>query len=361
MNRAAIMHNLRVKSFPDGSSEVLLANRAVFREAGWEQLGKRTNVLEPPQEDPAELSQYALERLERSEVAKARANLDRAKRRARTMLRDYALCTPMRYFLTFTFDPKKVDRYSVPDTVRKFGQWMANHVRRNGISYVAVAEYHKDGAVHFHALVTEGLSMADSGTMIPPGGGRPRKPSSKAQRAAWVASGGRVVYNVSGWPYGFSTAMELYGDYHAAVGYVCKYITKAPAKIGGRWFYSGGKLGTPDVLWADVDFEAVCRQYQVTEVECRDLPGVRMVKFTIPPAASAASEDTKRAGRRPAQGGAKPRPTDARTPAASGQRPAPSQHPAGGHPGGAKPRQGPGAPPERGTEAGGGHRRQAPP
>lgn len=282
MNEYGIYHNLRVKSFPDGTSECMVANRAIFREPGWEQRGKQTSVpVQREAVEAVEQSVYALERAEAMEAAKARENLARAKRRARNQLRDYAMCTPMRYFLTLTFAPEKVDRYDVRATVRRFGQWMSNQVKRRGISYVAVAEYHKDGAIHFHALVTEGLAMADSGTMVPPEGGRPRRPRSKAQRDLWTRQGGRTVYNVTGWPYGFSTAMELYGDYHAAVGYVCKYITKAPGKIGGRWFYSGGKLGRPDVLLADVDCAAVCQQHQVKEIPCPSLHGTWLGFFTI--------------------------------------------------------------------------------
>ncbi len=283
MNKYAIFHSARIKSFPDGSSEVLIADRQIFREPGWEERPRNSGGgrYQKAGEDVGDMSFYALERLEEEEERRARDNLARAKRRARTMLRDYALCTPMRYFLTLTFDPKKIDRYSVEDTVRKFGQWMGNQVRRRGIAYVAVAEYHKDGAVHFHALVTQGLKMADSGTMVPPEGGKPRKPRSAAQRAAWEAEGGHTVYNVAGWPYGFSTAMELYGDYHAAVGYVCKYITKAEAKIGGRWYYSGGQLERPDVLFADLDFDQVCAEYRAEPIPCPGLPGVRMALVRI--------------------------------------------------------------------------------
>ena len=54
-----------------------------------------------------------------------------------------------------------------------------------------------------------------------------------------------VVYNLPGWSLGFTTAMELYGVYPAAVAYVCKYIGKDGAKPAGRWYYSGGDLKEP--------------------------------------------------------------------------------------------------------------------
>ena len=58
------------------------------------------------------------------------------------------------------------------------------------------------------------------------------------------------------WKLGFSTAIELYGEYRSAVGYVCKYISKAQEKIGGRWYYSGGQLDKPSVSLTDIDFDA---------------------------------------------------------------------------------------------------------
>ena len=117
-----------------------------------------------------------------------------------------------------------------------------------------VPEYHKKGGLHFHALINDVLPKVDSGT-ISLRGKKPHRPRSEAQRAAWLASGGRTVYNLSAWGWGFSTAIYLYGDRAAAVGYVTKYITKAQKKIGGRWYYSGGELRRPVVTTTRLDFD----------------------------------------------------------------------------------------------------------
>lgn len=65
--------------------------------------------------------------------------------------------------------------------------------------------------------------------------------------------------------------MRLYGDRAAAVGYVCKYITKAPAKVGGRWYYSGGQLALPAVSLCYVDdidnYEGA--EFQISALNCR--------------------------------------------------------------------------------------------
>ena len=77
-----------------------------------------------------------------------------------------------------------------------------------------------------------------------------------AERRRLLDGGAHIVYNLPGWDFGFTTALELYGDRRAAVGYVVKYITKAERKIGGRWYYSGGNLRRPEVRALDLDFDA---------------------------------------------------------------------------------------------------------
>ena len=102
--------------------------------------------------------------------------------------------------------------------------------------YVLVPELHKDGAVHFHGFFNDALSVTDSGH----------------------ADGhGHKVFNLPRWTFGFSTAIKLYGDYAAATAYVCKYVRKQEQKIGGRWFYSGGKLAKPTLTYPAFDLEDV--------------------------------------------------------------------------------------------------------
>ena len=163
-------------------------------------------------------------------------NLDRAKRRARSAVRDLAFSNDFTFFVTLTLDRQKVNRYDVAEITRKLNRWLDNHVRRNGLAYVLVAERHKDGAVHFHGFFNDALPVVDSGHTDPKG---------------------HTVYNLPAWDLGFTTAIRLYGDRHKAVGYVCKYITKAQEKIGGRWYYSGGALDRPEVTYSNVDFAAL--------------------------------------------------------------------------------------------------------
>lgn len=255
-----ILHNAKVKVYPDGRACLLVLDRPVIRAAGWEA------------ERPAEGSSWE----ELGEDEKEARNLSRAQRRAKTAVFDLAMCNPLRYFLTLTIDSQRCERYDPTEILRHLRYWLDNNVRRRGLLYVLIPELHKDGAVHFHALVNDALQLVDSGTMIPPAGGKPSRPRSAAQRAAWLTNGGAVVYNVPGWSWGFSTAIELHGDRDRAIGYVTKYITKSTAKIGGRWYYSGGELQRPEGFTADLDCGKAFTNRDVFEIQELGCKGVKI-------------------------------------------------------------------------------------
>ena len=236
---AEISRNCKQKIYPDGSQEFLFCSRPIFGRAGWEEVDADHEVFR------ADVS---------NEKADAAANVDRARRRARAALRDIALCSDFQYFVTLTLDKERVDRYDAGTVFRKLNNWLDNAVRRQGLAYVLVPEHHADGALHFHGLFNDALRRVDSGTLSIPGEKRPRRVRSKKQRAELIAAGARPVWNLPDWGLGFSSAIELYGERGQAVNYVCKYIGKEGEKIGGRWYYSGGKICRPEVRYLDAVF-----------------------------------------------------------------------------------------------------------
>lgn len=248
-----ILHNQRIKEYPQGFVEVLTSSRPVFREPGYEPASKWASEPRQRREAPSAAE----------DDGRKAANVQRAVRRAKQNLRDLALCNEMKYFVTLTLDGAVIDRHDMAAITRRLNAWCSNMVQRAGLAYILVPERHKDGAVHFHGFVNDAVKVMDSGTVSLPGGGKPRKPRSKVQRDEWLANGGHIVYNLPDWPMGFTTAIELYGDPVAAVNYCCKYIGKqqaadgVPEKIGGRWFYHGGCHNKPDVRYADVDFDSM--------------------------------------------------------------------------------------------------------
>lgn len=246
-----ISKTCKIKVYPCGNMAAVACNAPIFRRPGWER--RKTEVMPGGLTETAE-AEAAGPEAEAEEAGTAQpnpANVERSRRRALAAVRDYCLSNDFKYFVTLTLDKAKIDRYDYGEIIAAMRIWCDNQVRRKGLYYVLVPELHKDGALHFHGFFPEGVQVVDSGTVIPPEGGRPRKPRSKRQRSEWLEGGGHVVYNLPDWGYGYSTAIELYGTYSAAVAYVCKYISKAAGKVGGRWYYHGGRLRRPDVIYTD--------------------------------------------------------------------------------------------------------------
>lgn len=242
-SKEQIFHNGRAKIYPSGDVFISVFSSDILRESGWEERRPRPRSAGTATGDTA-----------------------RSKRRARSAVFDLAMSNDFRFFVTLTLDKKQVDRYDPAAVTRKLNVWLDNQVRRKGLKYVLVPELHKDGAIHFHGLFNDALRVIDSGT-IDIGTGKPRKPRSARQREEWISAGGHVIYNLPGWSLGYTTAIELYGERAQAVNYVCKYITKAQEKIGGRWYYSGGDLARPDTVLFDVeDFSAAAAGRQIFEI-----------------------------------------------------------------------------------------------
>lgn len=80
--------------------------------------------------------------------------------RARSRLRELALCNDWDFFVTLTLNPDKNDRSSLSSFKQKFNQLLKDYAKKYGVrpSYVFVPEQHKDGiSWHMHGLMS-GLS-----------------------------------------------------------------------------------------------------------------------------------------------------------------------------------------------------------
>lgn len=207
-SRGEVYHNGRVILSPDGEVlEVVTASRPIFKDAAFVAC--------------AEAQPKARGRA-------AGGDDGRAARRAKRELYLCAACNPaLDCFVTFTQSPERVaDRYDYKEAVRRLGAWLDNRVRRRGLKYIFVPERHQDGAIHWHGLCNaDALRLVDSG-----------------HRDAR----GRIIYNVTDWTVGFTTATMI-GEHAAACRYVSKYITKQTGggTIGGRYWLHGGQLARP--------------------------------------------------------------------------------------------------------------------
>lgn len=247
---ADVKHFGKIYTYPSGVCDIIASTSPDFKEGGYEPGDEWSQARRIP--EPARHRRCADPEGE---------DLQRSMRRARAKVRRLALANEFRWFVTLTLDPSRVDSHDGAAVVRKLNAWCSNAVQRHGLRYILVPERHKKGGIHFHGFFSDSLKAVDSGTIKPPGGGKPRKPRSAAQRAEWLANGGQIVYNLPGWALGFTTAMELYGEYPAAVAYVCKYIGKDGEKPAGRWYYSGGDLREPEVTFAELSPAELAQEY----------------------------------------------------------------------------------------------------
>lgn len=131
------------------------------------------------------------------------------------------------YFVTLTFSKEKIDRYDYSACMKKANKWFHNQRRcAPDLQYLFVPEMHKDGAWHIHGLIARvgGMQFVDSG-----------------KRAK-----GKVIYNLSGWHNGFSTATSV-EDTNKVSGYITKYITKDLCAFtkGRKRYYRSQNIPAP--------------------------------------------------------------------------------------------------------------------
>lgn len=141
--------------------------------------------------------------------------------RARSTIEQLGNCNPWQYFVTFTIDPEKYDRYDFAAFYKPFAQFVNNYNKRKlekKFSYVFVPEQHRDGAWHLHGLINglpeEHLRAFTLEETLP------HYIRDKLRR-------GEKVYE---WPafaerFGY-TVVELLQDPERASSYITKYIGK---------------------------------------------------------------------------------------------------------------------------------------
>lgn len=234
------MYNIRIKDFGNGKKQYSFYSRPVgdsnksLEQKILDDIEFYRNLLESAQDDkqrkfivskinalrdkydieksitPDELTEEQLEKYnENAENRRINYRL-KGDKRAKNKIWDYARSNVWDYFLTFTFNKKMVDRYNYDECKSKLSKWLNNASQRycNGeLKYLIVPEQHKDGAWHFHGLLSNcgSISMIDSGLRD---------------------DAGRIIYNLPQFKYGFTTSTAVTDTNRAAI-YITKYVTKA--------------------------------------------------------------------------------------------------------------------------------------
>ena len=269
--------NCRIKVYVDGSKNYMLCSNSIFKDPFYEdqqKIEKREAIFTKKERELMLIKKYlgvdTLKDVEPALIAEARAILfgesvvpdtdlkevryDSMKR-AKDSIFDYILNNSFDYFFTGTINPELLDSQDSNEVLKPVKKWLENLVARYGLSYIMVAERHKSGAIHFHGLLKsqKPLKMVDSGTKLYQGYNKPVS-NEKAEKLG--LSGGRTVYNLANWRFGYSTAIKLTGDRMNTAFYVTKYITKDFKKIFGRFFWHSRDLKKPQIIYKNVDFNS---------------------------------------------------------------------------------------------------------
>lgn len=128
-------------------------------------------------------------------------------------------------FITLTFKENITD---IAKANKIFGSWVSN-VRKlkKDFKYLAVPEFQKRGAVHYHIL--SNLGLEDKKVIL-----EQKTKKGKAENCD-------TLYDVKFWSKGFVRVDFIKGDYKKIYSYICKYMTKdIDNKLFGkkRYFYS---------------------------------------------------------------------------------------------------------------------------
>lgn len=236
--------NCRVKTYPDGSQEILICSRGIFN----------PEKIECDSDDLSFNDTFCPLNDDECCAAIPCSLSERSIRRARQKIKDYILCNSFSHFITFTLDGALIDRTDYTKIIKPLSKWLDNRVQRKGLKYLLIAEYHKDKqSIHFHGLTNDTLKFVDSGTVSVKGVKKPVLLST--YKKLYAGRECHTVYNISDWKYGFSTAIKLYGDRGAVANYVGKYMQKDVQKIGGRLYLHSSNLLLPYVQYCCEPFD----------------------------------------------------------------------------------------------------------
>ena len=199
------MYNIRIKRFADSGVQVSLYSNLVEEKDLVEKVRKKHRE----KEHDWLVNPFTGEVWDSLEDKYKSESLRVSYLRTVNSIYDIVRCNKWEWFFTFTFAPDKVEsRYDYEELSKVMSKWLNNVRARKcpDMVYCVVPEQHKDGAWHFHGLFSrcDGLTMTDSG--------------HKDDK-------GRVIYNITDFKLGFTTATEV-GDSDKACSYLVKYITK---------------------------------------------------------------------------------------------------------------------------------------
>lgn len=197
-----VLYNSRIKIYPNDIFKYTVFNKLIFNPYNAELINKNNNRVDYIKSDNP-------------------VTRDDSIKRAKDKIFDIAFVNSSlwQFFITLTLDKTKIDRYDKKEINKRLKSWLHNMSTNYNLNYLIIPEYHKDGAIHFHGLI-----------------------SGDDLRLSYVGldKKGRELYNLDSWRLGFSSCVRLDDNRAAVSSYITKYVTKDTSKILGNVYYAGG-------------------------------------------------------------------------------------------------------------------------
>lgn len=242
-----IMYNTKVKRYRDGSYTLTYCNRRVF--VNQEEKQKFIEFCESEETEKTEdtgkakvteiVNKFEASKLSEAQKQKRKEERTDHMKTAVDKIYDLAFQNEWNYFMTITINPEQFDSKDVKEVYKRLRNWLSDRVKRKGLKYLLIPEYHENGGIHAHALINDCFNFVHSGRYLY---------SGKAYKAETLQEKGidistlKPVYNVPEWKYGFSTAIPVDGSPARLACYITKYITKDCKKIFGKYYLSSRNL-----------------------------------------------------------------------------------------------------------------------
>lgn len=222
------VYNVKIKEYAHSTKIVKYSNPIFYDK-------KKDNIRDTALPDDDDMEEDMPEEQEETADSgqtpeQAAHSLQVSLNRTKNAIYDLAKSNDWEWFITFTFDPNRYDSTDY-DVVVKMLKRFIDNMRKNfapDLVYLIVPELHADGQkFHFHGLLAKVQWM-------------------EFEPSGITDADGEMIYNVTGWKYGFSTASKI-KDTVRASAYITKYMTKECVQVtkNKRRYYASKNIKRP--------------------------------------------------------------------------------------------------------------------
>ena len=145
--------------------------------------------------------------------------------RAKRKIYDLGVCNNWSHFLTMTFNSNKINRFNTNEVKKKFIKYLKNYSRIDkDFKYLVIPELHKNGALHFHGLVSFGENSKQ-----------------------FLKRFKKNIFNHKLFTekFGFNRFIEIVEKSNAVISYIVKYVSKDVNKIFRNYYFHSNNLQEP--------------------------------------------------------------------------------------------------------------------